>query len=162
MSFGGALLMAGRTNDAQARFAEAVRREPELPEKLVRAAMALASQSRPDEAIAQFRTVLRLRPDWPIALNNLAWLLATHPQAEARRGEEAVLLAERACALSGGKEPRYWNTLAAAYAATSRFAEAVTTAEKAKALALAAGDKQAVEAAEQRLIFYRKQQPYHQ
>jgi tetratricopeptide (TPR) repeat protein len=162
MSFGSALLMAGRTNEAQARLAEAVRLEPALPEKLVRAAMALASQSRPDEAIAQFRTVLRLRPDWPIALNNLAWLLATHPQAEARRGAEAVLLAERACALSGGKEPRYWNTLAAAYAATSRFAEAVTTAEKAKALAQAAGDKQAAEAAEQRLIFYRKQQPYHQ
>ena len=47
--------------------------------------------------------------------NNLAWLLATHPDAALRDGEEAVRLGERAAVLTGDA-PEALDTLAAAVA----------------------------------------------
>ena len=114
------------------------------------------------EAAANYEQAVKLSPDWPIALNDLAWIRATAPQAELRDGAEAVRLAERACELTGGKEARFFGTLDAATAEAGRFAEAITTAEKARDLALAAGDKAIAAAAEQRLTLYRKQQPFRQ
>jgi tetratricopeptide (TPR) repeat protein len=114
------------------------------------------------EAAANYEQAVKMNPDWPIALNDLAWIRATAPQAELRNGLEAVRLAERACELSGGKEARFLGTLDAAYAEAGRFAEAIATAEKARELALAAGDKGIAAAAGQRLTLYRKQQPYRQ
>jgi len=79
-----------------------------------------------------------------------------------RNGTEAVLLAERACKASGGKEARFWGTLAAAYAEIGRFEEAVKTAEKAIGLATAAGQKDIAEKNQQLLEFYRARKPYHE
>jgi spermidine synthase len=56
----------------------------------------------------------------------------------------------------------YFDTLAAAYAATGRFNDAITTAQKAIELAKAAGQSQLVEEAELHLKLYRSGQPYHQ
>ena len=114
------------------------------------------------EAAANYEQAVKMNPDWPIALNDLAWIRATAPQAELRNGLEAVRLAERACELSGGKEARFLGTLDAAYAEAGRFDKAITTAEKARELALTAGDKEIAAAAGQRLALYRKQQPYRQ
>ena len=44
--------------------------------------------------------MLKIDPDRLFALNDLAWLLATAPEAGFRDGPEAVRLAERACRLS--------------------------------------------------------------
>ena len=68
-------------------------------------------------------------------LNDTAWLLATNPNVSVRNGREAVELAQRAVKLSGGREPAILGTLAAAYAETGRFTEAVQTARKAVDLA---------------------------
>jgi Flp pilus assembly protein TadD len=85
---------------------------------------------------------LLLQQDFPDALDRLAWILATTPQAEFRNGEEAVRMAERACELTGHKQARFLATLAAAYAEAGRFPEAVSTAELARELAAAAGQKE--------------------
>ena len=58
---------------------------------------------------------------------------------EVRNGSEAVALAEKACKLTDDKEPVLVGTLAAAYAEVGRFADALAVAEKARALAEAAG-----------------------
>jgi protein O-mannosyl-transferase len=161
LNLANALMMAGQTNDAAASFAAALRAQPDLAEKLVQAGKTLANQGQPDAALARFRTALTLKPDWAEALNDLAWVLATHPEARVRNGPEAVRLAERACESSGGKEARFWATLDAAYAETGRFAEAISTAEKARDMALTAHEEQVARAAEARLALYRKQQPFH-
>ena len=70
-----------------------------------------------------------------IALGNLAWVLATAPEADIRNGAKAVALAERAVHLPGGENPMVLRTLAAAYAESGRFAEAAQTAERAVELA---------------------------
>jgi len=53
-------------------------------------------------------------------------------------------------------------TLAAAYAEAGRFGEAVTTAEKARDLALAAGQKETADKNTELLELYRAGQAYHE
>ena len=69
------------------------------------------------------------------ALNNMAWILATWPDALTRDGTKAVELAERADSLTRGESPVISATLAAAYAEAGRFADAVKTGQRALQLA---------------------------
>jgi tetratricopeptide (TPR) repeat protein len=88
-------------------------------------------------AIAACGEVLRLLPDDVPTLNDLAWMLATAADDRLRDGPRAVALAERALQLAG-RQPIGLQTLAAAYAESGRFEEAVVTAQQALALATAA------------------------
>jgi protein O-mannosyl-transferase len=106
--------------------------------------------------------VLALQPDSVEALNNLAWILAANPDQEMRDGPEAVSIAERACELTQHREPVLLGTLAAAYAEAGRFAEAVATAEKARDLALTAGQTAVAETNRRLLELYRAGKPYHE
>jgi Flp pilus assembly protein TadD len=65
----------------------------------------------------------------------MAYMLATNPNASIRNGAEAVTLAKRAVELSGGREPAFLDTLAAAYAEAGQFTDAVRTARQAADLA---------------------------
>ena len=58
---------------------------------------------------------------------------------------EAVHLAERACELTGHRDPVQLGTLACIYAATGRFDQAFATARKGRDLALASGRVQLAE-----------------
>jgi tetratricopeptide (TPR) repeat protein len=155
------LARAGRTTEASEQFAALVRLRPDAQAHYY-LALSLHAAGKPDQAVEEYRQALQLRPDWPEALNDLAWLLATDPRAEVRRPEEAVQLAERASALSGYREARFLGTLDAAYAGAGRFAEAITTGEEARKLALAAGDQAVADAAATRLELYRAGRPYYQ
>ena len=95
-----------------------------------------------EQAIAHYRQAIALRPDFQEALSNLAWLLATRPEAELRDGAQAVELAERACELTAYKLAACIGTLAAAYAEAGRFADAAAMAEHAHSLAEAANQKE--------------------
>jgi len=156
-----ALLMNHETNRADAAFAEALRLDPQLAEKLVNGAAALVSQGKAKAAVANYQQAIRLKPDSVTALNDLAWILATNPQADVRDGAEAVRLAQRACELSRTNDARVLGTLDVAYGEDGRFAEAIATAERARDLALAAGQKSVAEASASRIPFYQKKQPYH-
>ena len=110
----------------------------------------------------QFRRVLLLKPDQLDALNNLAWLLATSPDDTVRNGDEAVQHAEHACRLTSFKQSRETGILAAAYAETGRFQEAIATGELSVKLASAAGDNRSAVVNRQLLIFYRAGKPWHE
>ena len=77
------------------------------------------------EAIQDYETVLKLDPDADSPLNNLAWVLATSPTDELRDGERAVELATKACEVTKYDAPHILSTLAAGYAETGDFEEAV-------------------------------------
>jgi tetratricopeptide (TPR) repeat protein len=96
------------------------------------------------------------------ALNNLAWVLATCPDDSVRNGIQAVQYAEKACRLTGFKQSGMINTLAAAYAESGRFPEAVATAQTAIKLANDAGDRQAVAATSQLLARYQQGKPWRE
>ena len=109
-----------------------------------------------------YRKTVQLKPDSVIALNNLAWLLATAADPGLRNGREAVRLAERACQQTKFEQAFFIGTLAAAYAESGRYAEAVNAASKAQTMALAHGQKEVASKNGQLLELYQSGQPFHQ
>ena len=93
--------------------------------------------------------------------NNLAWRLATCPQAALRDGARAVELAREADRLAGGKNPDYLDTLAAAYAEAGQFPQAVEAAERALTLAVAQSNPR-MEDIRARLKLYQGGSPFHE
>lgn len=118
----------------------------------------------PQQAVARLRRALTLKagPDRPNILNNLAWILATSPDASVRSGADAVRYAEEACRLTDFEQAAMVGTLAAAYAEVGRFPEAISTAEKAIQLATEAGNTQFAAANQQLLLRYRAGKAYHE
>ncbi len=90
-----------------------------------------------------------------IYLNNLAWTLATSPVAKVRNGPIAVELGEAVCELTQYQETLTVGTLAAAYAEAGSFDQAITTAQKACALASAHGEPELLERNQDLLMLYR-------
>jgi protein O-mannosyl-transferase len=113
------------------------------------------------DAINKQREQLRLHPDDVTRLNEMALLLATNPNASIRNGPEAVELAQRAAKLSQGRQPAILGTLAAAYAETGQFADAVTTAQRAINLT-PAEDKASLASLREQTELYRAGSPYRE
>jgi tetratricopeptide (TPR) repeat protein len=91
------------------------------------------------------------------ALNDEAWLLATCSDREVRNGPKAVELAQKAISYKDGPAQR--DTLAAAYAQSGKFDDAVR--EESKAIELLKAKTPTAETAgfEQRLELYRSGMP---
>ena len=136
---GAVLLNQGKVNEAWNEFLAAEKVDADHPDTQAGLATMLLMQKRPREAVEHYRRALSLKPEWPEVLNNLAWLLATHPNDLVRNGAEAVRLAEKACQLTSERDPMMLGTLAAAYAESGRFPEAISASEKARSLAAAMG-----------------------
>jgi len=156
------LARQGKNREAMAHLTEALRIKPGEAQFHYQLANALKEEKRTAEAVAQYREALRLKPNSVLALNNLAWILATDGDAAIRNGTEAVRDAERVCELTGRRHASFLGTLAAAYAETGRFPEAVTAVEKAIELATAADQKDLVATNQKLLELYRASQPYHE
>jgi tetratricopeptide (TPR) repeat protein len=139
VNLGGILLQRGKADEAIVHFQKALQIKPGFAEAHKSLGNALRQKGRVEEAISQFQQALQLEPDQPEVQNNLAWLLATGPQASLRNGERAVQLAQRANELAGGKNPILLRTLAAALAEAGRFDDATRSAHKAIEMAAAAG-----------------------
>ena len=120
---------------------------------------ALREQRNFTEAATEWREAIQLQPH-PAFLNQLAWLLATCPEAAVRNGAEAVELAKRAVNLSGGRDPAVLDTLAAAYAEAGRFSDAAGTAQRAAGLAAEQSDTALADAIRGRIERYQARSPY--
>ena len=160
-SYASALAEQGKQVEAMQQLREAIRSRSDNDARLQLATLLYQARKFP-AAIAEYRQVLAVKPDQPEALNNLAWLLATCPDATIRNGAEAVRLAEHACRLSGYAQPRELGALAAAYAEAGRFPEAVATAQKAVAAASASRNAQLATMGAQLLNLFRSGKPYHE
>ena len=134
-NLGIALLQKGRVDEAILHLQNAEELDHKKTQTYYNLGAAFYMQGRISEALAQWRAGLRVDPDDLPLLGQAAWVLATNPKASVRNGDEAVELAARAVKLSGGKDPATLDTLAAAYAESGRFPEAVQTARQALALA---------------------------
>jgi tetratricopeptide (TPR) repeat protein len=115
---------------------------------------------RVDEAVSELQQVLARKPNDAEAQKNMAWVLATWPEARIRDGAKAVELAERANELTYNRDPIIGTTLAAAYAETGRFAEATRTAEAALQKAEDSGNTALAGAIRAQLLLYRSGQPF--
>ena len=159
--YGMLLAQTGNLKEALDHLREAVRFQPTVPLCLdIASVLTRAGQS--EAAITECREALQLQPDSPQALTSLAWILAVDPDVHIRNGPEAVTLAERACQLTGFRNPTFLGTLAAAYAEAGRFEDAIGTAEKARDLALTAGNQKLAERNQRLLEMYRVGKPFHE
>ena len=137
---GNNLLGKSRVDEAIAAYQRALRIRPDYPQVQNNIGLALLLKGRPSEAIVHWEKTLEIRSDFVDALNNLGWILATYPESSIRNGPRAVALAERAHQLSGDKNPAILRTLAAAYAESGRFAEAMDIAQRGLELAKTEGN----------------------
>jgi tetratricopeptide (TPR) repeat protein len=86
---------------------------------------------RYEDAKRSLEAAYRLQPKDPTTLNDLAWLLATSPNGRLRNGRRAVAFAQKSCALTNWNNPYSIDTLAAAYAASGDFSQAVKFQQRA-------------------------------
>ncbi|HVM47772.1 MAG TPA: tetratricopeptide repeat protein [Candidatus Acidoferrum sp.] len=147
-------------SEAADLFAKTVTAATLDPNVHYRFAVALAHLGRTREAMSQYASALLLRQDFPAALDGLSWILATSPNPQLRNGTEAVRMAERACELTGQKDPAKLKTLAASYAEAGRFPEASVAAQTAIDLAAKEGRKDLAEECRLILASCKSAQPW--
>jgi tetratricopeptide (TPR) repeat protein len=132
---GTVLFAKGRVDEAIADWAKALEMHPNDADAHTSLGNALLQKGSLWEAIEQYVTALALAPEDPHSRNNLAWVLATASDSSIRDGPKAVGFAREAVQLSGGREPLFLRTLAAAYAESGRFSEAIAVAQQAVGIA---------------------------
>jgi len=124
-------------DEAIVQYQKAIELQPRLPQAYNDLGNAFRRKGMAAEAMACYQKAIELQPQFIPAQINLTWMLATWPAPSVRNGGEAVALAEQANQFSKGKDPVILRALAAAYAETGRFPEAVLTAKQALVLAVA-------------------------
>ena len=152
----------GRWDEAIEHYQQALKQMPDSIHVHYQLGLALQSRGRFAGAIAQLQKVLELNSKHIPAQNNLAWLLATCPDGSMRDGKKAVALAQQAVELSGDNAPEILDTLAAAYAETGSFPEAVATAQRALDLSAAQNKKKLAEIIQNQLKFFETNAPFHE
>jgi len=144
------------------QFGYALLLRPAWGEPLSKLRLALLSIAKAPDGLKHLQQAAELSPESPKLLNEVAWLLATYPDKTVRNGDDAVRLAEHACAIMGRKIPALVATLAAAYAETGRFPEAIKTAQEALSLARSSGDAGAASLSWNLLASVQANRPYHE
>jgi superkiller protein 3 len=110
-------------------YRELIQRDPQLFAAHFRLGSALLEQTKPEEAIAAFKQALAIDPQSAQGHNDVAWLLATHPEASSRDPKRAAELAQRAVDLAP-KNSNYWNTLGVARYRAGDFEGAIAALQK--------------------------------
>jgi Flp pilus assembly protein TadD len=156
-NLGTALSVAGRLDQAVEQYRQAIQIDPKYANAHNNLGGVLLAQGKRDEALREYREVVRLQPQSASGLENVSWALATGPNPSPRDVGDAVDAAERVAGLTGRRDARALDVLAAAYAAAGEFDRAQDAA--AAALRLLPAEPLAAEI-RQRLDLYRQRRPY--
>jgi tetratricopeptide (TPR) repeat protein len=121
---------------------------------------ALSKTGQYDKAARDYADAIKLAPNSDVAYNCMAWIRATCLVSEVRNGAEAVLAATRACELAEWRRAEWIDTLAAAYAESGNYEEAVQYEKRAINMRGTNEDKLAQ--MQHRLMMYEHSQPYRE
>jgi tetratricopeptide (TPR) repeat protein len=141
-NLGSALGSKGQMNEAIRQFQEATRLKPDYAEAHNNLGQALSMKGQTDEAKAHFLKAVELRPDFAQAQYNLALILLRTGQTQ-----EAI---------------SHLSTLAAAYAETRHFDDALATAQKALQLASTQTNNAQADALRAQIQAYRAGSSFHE
>jgi tetratricopeptide (TPR) repeat protein len=158
-NFGSVLLQEGRIDEAIAHWQKALAIQPYDADVHTSLGNAFLQKGSVKEAINHYGQALEIAPQDMLSRNNLAWILATSSDASIRDGAKAVVLAEQAVQLSGGKNPIFFRTLAASYAEEGRFSEALAAAERGMKMAAVQDNRGLVNALGREIALYRARSP---
>ena len=131
-------LTKNRVREAIPHLQKELAIRPQNPRAHNKLGLALVQTGDPSAGIAHWLRALQIDADDLNTQSNLAWVFATAPDATLRNGPEAVRMAENVLAQSE-RAPILLRTLAAAYAETGRFSDAIATTREAIELAKAHG-----------------------
>jgi tetratricopeptide (TPR) repeat protein len=149
-------LQAGRAGQASTAFRAALEIEPHDFRSLLGLAAIAKDEGRGNEALGLFKAAKEAFPNDAGVSIMISRLLATSPQGSSEVDRnEAVRLSEWVCHNMQTVRPYWLDTLAAAYAAQGRFDEAISTGERAHALALSEKDEVTARLVEQHLGSFR-------
>lgn len=158
-NLGSVLFAKGRIDDAISQWQKALEIQPNYADAHTGLGNALLQKGPVREAIAQYEKALEIAPEDPHSRNNIAWVLATSSDSSFRDGARAINLAQEAVELSGGKEPNFFRTLAAAYAENNRFSEAISVAKQGYEIARAQNKAALAEKIRADVALYRNHTP---
>jgi tetratricopeptide (TPR) repeat protein len=154
-----ALLQKGQVAEAMVHYRKFLELEPDNVEARNTLGTALIQQGKLSEAIGQWQDALAIQPENGNAASNLAWVFATCPEDSIRDGSHAVELAEKALRISGGKIPMIYKVLAAAYAESGRFSDAIENARRGAELAANQGNPALAAELESNIALYQSGRP---
>ena len=155
-----ALTQKGDIENAIHHYNTALRLDPNYGVPHYNLARIYDNRGDTELSIFHYEKVLQIRPEMTVALYNLSWILSTEENEKYRNGQKAVVLAEKLCRLTNYRQPLGFDALAAAYAETGRFREAVSFAQKGIDLALRIGPPELLMGLEKRMKLYRAGLPY--
>ncbi len=161
-NLGKAFLAKGQPREAMIQFQKVLEHNPLNPKANYYLGIVLFQTGRVDEALAHFQKTLESQPDFAEAwdsLDHTAWLLATSSEASVRNGPKALALARQLARLSSENNPAILDTLAAAYAESGQFPEAVDAAQRALALALTQNNPALANALRQHIKLFQEGSP---
>lgn len=146
----------GKISEAAQDFNLALRLNDTLASAYVGRGNLFAEQGHYEQAAEDFQQALRCDPRSAGAYRSVAWLLATCPLESYRNADKAIEAAERAAKLLGTESPHMLDLLAATYANSGDFPQAIKHQQQ--ALVLAEGEIRKAYA--QRLALYRSGKPF--
>jgi tetratricopeptide (TPR) repeat protein len=160
----GVLYSAGkRPRAAIEKFTAALEKDKDIFHALRGRADANLSIGEHAKAIEDFEAALKSSADAKVKedsglFNNFAWVLATSPEDSLRDGKRAIELATKACELTDYKEAHILSTLAAAYAESGQWDDALKWSKKAVEI----GDGSVKEQLKQELASYEAKKPWRE
>jgi protein O-mannosyl-transferase len=160
---GNSLLRIGRADEAIAHLQKALEVQPAYAQAHYNLGNALLQKGQLDGAIDQFQKLLAIQPESTEARNTLAgvaWRLATSPNPSQRNGTKAIELAEQTDKLAHGTNPMMAAILAAAYAESGRFDQAVVVGRRSLQLAMHEDNKTMTAAIQAQLTCYEAGSPF--
>jgi tetratricopeptide (TPR) repeat protein len=138
------LMRRDGVHEAVAHSEEALRIRPNDADGENNLGLALLQLGDERGALAHLQRCLAIDPGHMNGEINLAWLLTTSGEDSLRDGARAVQLAEDVAHRAGHENAIALRTLAAAYAESGRFGEAIDTAERAMGSARAQGQQELI------------------
>lgn len=121
-----------QSNKAIERFTEAIANSDKKDFYLYRhRGDAYLNVGKHADAIKDYEEAFKLKPNDSGLLNNFAWVLATSPDEKLRDGKRSVEMGLKACQETEFEQPHILSTLAAGYAESGDFDNAVKYSSKA-------------------------------
>ena len=159
-NLGVALSAQGQLDEGAARLERALVLRPEFAEASRNLGENYAMRGMMKEAVSAYDSALKRLPDDVRLLNRVGWILATSGNVAVRDGVRARSLAERAVALTDGRDPESLDTLGAALAEVGAYEQAHAIALRALALATERGNAELSKDLRLRLELYSSRQPF--